>query len=87
MTRHVDFRHHANTTRGGVAHHVAHLFWGVEQPVAGELRQFRVALRGKPPALIVRQMPVQDVELRRRHAIDLAFDVLQRDEMARRIEQ
>ncbi|MNS85168.1 hypothetical protein D3C72_1190250 [compost metagenome] len=61
MARHVNFGNHANTPRGGVTHHVAHLLRCVEQPVAGELGQFRIALRGKPPALIVRQMPVQDV--------------------------
>jgi hypothetical protein len=32
-------------------------------------------------------MPVQHVELRRRHAVDLAFDIRQRDKVARRIEQ
>ena len=44
VARHVDLRHHADTALGGVTHHFAHLFRRVEQPVAGKLRQLRVAL-------------------------------------------
>ena len=32
-------------------------------------------------------MPVQNVQLRRRHAIDLAFDILKRNEVASRVQQ
>ncbi len=87
VARHVDLRHHADTALGGVAHHLTHLFRRVEQPVAGKLRQLRIALRAETPALVVGQVPVQDVELRRGHAVDLTFDIRQRDKVTRRVEQ
>src|SRR5882672_4609943 len=40
----------------------------------------------EPPALVVRQVPVQDVQLGARHAVEEAFDFLGLLKMARRIE-
>lgn len=87
VPRHVDLRHHANAARRGVSHHLPHLLTGVKQAVAGLLLQFGVMLGGKAPALIVGQVPVEYVELGRRHAVELAQNVRQRQEMARRIQQ
>ena len=85
VPRHVDLRHHANAARRGVSHHLPHLLAGVELAVAGLLLQFGVMLGGEAPALIVGQVPVEHVKLGRRHAVELAENVRQRQEMARRI--
>ncbi|SQI30560.1 Uncharacterised protein [Serratia plymuthica] len=87
MARQIDFRHHPDAARCGVSHHLLHLFAGIELAVAGQLLQFGVALRGKAPALVVGQMPMEDIEFGRRHAVELAQDIRQRQEMARRIQQ
>ena len=85
VARHVDFRDHANASVGGVAHDLAHLLRGVKLSVAGKLRELWIALRGKAPALIVSQMPVQHVQFCRRHPVNLPLDVVQRNKVARRI--
>jgi len=87
VPRHVDLRHHANAARRGISHHLPHLLAGVELAVAGLLLQFGIMLGGKAPALIVGQVPVEHVKLGRRHAVELAENVRQRQEMARRIQQ
>ena len=53
VARHVNLRHHADAALGGIANNLAHLLRGIEQPVAGKLRQLRVTLRAEAPALIV----------------------------------
>ena len=87
VARHIDFRHHANTAFGGIAHNVFHLRLGIKQAVAGLLLQLRIAAGGEAPALIVGQMPVQYVKLRRRHTINLPLDRRQRHKVTGGIQQ
>ena len=84
---HIDFRHHANAAVRRVAHHLFHLRLSIKQPVAGLLLQFRIPRGSEAPALIVGQMPVENVQFSRRHAVNLAFNSLQRYEVASGIQQ
>ena len=87
MARQIDFRYYPDTARASVSHYLLHLFACVELAVTGLLLQFRIALGGKAPALIVGQVPVEHVEFGRRHAVELTQNVRQRQEMTCRIQQ
>ncbi|MNE44662.1 hypothetical protein D3C80_1389000 [compost metagenome] len=64
-----------------------HLFASIKLAVTGLLLQLGIMLRSKTPALIVGQVPVKHVELGCRHAVELAQNIRQRQEMTRRIQQ
>ena len=87
MAGHVEFRHHADAAVGRVGHDVADLVLRIEQRIAAELLQPRIDAAFHAEALVVRQMPVEHVELDHRHAIERALDDVHRLEVAGDVEQ
>ena len=70
---HVEFRHDADAARAGVGDHVAHFFLGVELAVRAQFGEFGEALALGAEALIVAEVPVEDVEFDERHAVDVSL--------------
>ena len=70
MSRHVQFRHHADAACGGVADQSVQLFPGV---VGVTVRQFRMGGSREPETLVVAQVQVQDVELVELHHVQSAL--------------
>ncbi len=50
-------------------------------PARADLRQPRVPLDLQPPALVLRQVPVEPVQLVRRHGVEVALDELDIEEV------
>ncbi len=86
MAGHIEFGNHADSTVARVVDHVPDLVLRVVVPVGAELLQFgeSLALDAKP--LIIRKMPVKDIELHCRHRIQIAFDHLDRHPVPRNVE-
>src|SRR5262252_4632395 len=82
MPGHVKLRNHTNAAIARVGDYVADLVLGVVLAIGGELLKLGKPLALHAEAVVVRQMPVQDVELDRFHAIKIAFDDLNRHEVA-----
>ena len=82
---HLDLRNDGDIAFFGVSDEIAHFLLGVIASGAavsiGESRahcgQFRVPLDFQPPALVIRQVQVENVQFVQRHAIDTALDIVQ----------
>ena len=73
---HVELRHHADAARGGVGDDLAELVLRVVLAVRPHLVQPRMALALHAEALVLGEVPVQDVQLHRRHAVEVALQDL-----------
>src|SRR5262249_558068 len=73
VARHVKLRHHADATVARVGDDVPDLLLRVVPPAGRHLLQFGKALAFYAKALIVRKMPVQNVELYGFHGVEIAF--------------
>ena len=87
MPRHIELRDDADAAVARVRHDVAHLRLCVIQPVRAHALQPRVAQALHAEPLVLREMPVQHVELDRRHAVEGALDHLDRLEVPADIHQ
>jgi hypothetical protein len=65
---------------------VPNLILRVVVPVGAELLKFGESLTLYPKPLIIRKMPVKDIELHRRHRIQIAFDHFDRHPVPRNVE-
>ncbi len=86
MPRHLDLRHDGHAARLGVGHQRPRLGLGVEAAISGagpgarrdapgaDLGQLRIFADLQTPGLVVREVPLQDVELVQRHPVDQALD-------------
>ena len=82
---HLDLRNHRDVTFFGVSDELAHFLLGVEATAAavavGKPRahrgQSRVLLDFQPPALVIRQVQVENIQFVQGHAIDSALDISQ----------
>ena len=100
MPRKVNFGHHYNAALMGVGHYFSYLLPGVEAVVAVPARiqygilatvgaqpcQGVVAFYLNPPPLVVREMPMEAVELVDGHDIQVLLDFIHREEMAGHIQ-
>jgi hypothetical protein len=94
---HLDLGHHVDAAGLGVGHDFAHVVRRVEAAVAtasrllvapgAHLRQPRQARHFQAPALVLGQVPVQDVEAVERQPIDDAQHGLHRLEVATAVQQ
>ena len=82
----IELRHHANAARPRIRHHLAHLLLGIELAVRAETGQLRIDLAFRAEALVVAQVPVKDIQLHHRHAVQRALDLLHRLEVAAHID-
>src|SRR5262249_11344234 len=81
VTGNVEFRNDADAAIPGVIHHLPDLRLRVVEAVRSFLMEFRKQLAFDAKALIVRQMPVEDIQLDRRHRVEIAQDDLDRHPM------
>ena len=84
---HVKLGQHPDAARRRVSNDVPHLLLGVIAVGAAHLVQARQHLAFHPEALVVGEVPVQHVQLHRRHAIDVSFDDSHRQEVPRGVHQ
>src|SRR6185312_16618032 len=75
MSRHVELGHHSNATIARVCHDFADLCLRVVETVRAHALQFGITFALDANALIVGQMPVQNVELDGGHAVERALDL------------
>ncbi len=78
MARHVELRHHPDPAVAGVGHDLADLLLGIEEPVGALLLEQRETPALHPEALVLGEVPVEDVELDRGHSVELPLDRLGR---------
>src|SRR5215469_3852600 len=74
VSRHVEFRHYTNATLASVLHDLAHVLLSVVIPVGPHLLQFGKLPAFDAEALVVREMPVKNIELHSGHRIEVALD-------------
>src|ERR1051326_7675185 len=79
---HIELGHDADTAIVRVSDNFASLLLGVEQPVRAELRQFWEGLALDSVTLVFAEMPMEDVELNRCHAVERTFYNLDGHEVA-----
>src|SRR6185312_6355022 len=70
----VELRNNANAAIARIRNHFTDFFLRVIQTVGTQLLQLGEFFAFHAEALIVRQVPVQDVQLNRLHAIEISFD-------------
>ena len=85
--RHVELRHHPDAAVIRIGDDLADLFLGEVESVGAHFMQFRKGFRFDPEALVVHQVPVQHVQLHRRHAVEVAFEHLHWHEVAADVDQ
>ena len=86
MAGHVEFRHHADAACPRIGDHLAQLVLGVELAFGCDAGQPGKLFAFGAKTLIVAEMPVKDIELGGRHAIERAFDRGYRLKVAAHIE-
>ncbi len=74
MARDIEFRHNANTALAGICDDFASLLLRVEEAVGAHSGQLGEDLALDAEALIVGQVPVEDVELYGGHSVERALD-------------
>ena len=88
-------RHHRDESIGRIADNLLYLFLGIKPTVLraltlnslrANLRQLRILLDLDTPTLIVRQMPMQPIDLEQRQHINIFLDILDRHEVATRVQ-
>src|SRR5260370_24021219 len=82
VTRHVEFRHHANATVPGVGNHIADFILRVVQGVGAQFVKLRIFPALDAESLVLREVPVKNVHLHGLHAIEIPADDVERNEMA-----
>jgi len=82
VTRHIEFRHHADAAISGVSNQVANLVLRVVEGVGTQFVELWIfpALHAK--TLILREVPVKNVHLHGFHAVDVPANDIERNEMA-----
>ena len=75
MARHVELGDHADAAIARVRDHLAHLILRVVLAVGAHLLQLRKALALDAEALVIGKVPVEDVQLHGRHAVERALHV------------
>ena len=78
VSRHVELRHHADAPVARKLHDLADLILRIVIPVRPHLVQPRIPFAFDPESLIFRKVPVQHVQLHRRHRFQIALDHLHR---------
>ena len=86
VTRHVEFRHDANSAVPRVGDQIADLILGVVKGVGAQLVKFRKFLALHAEALVLREVPMENVHLHGFHAVDISADDVKREEMAGRVD-
>jgi hypothetical protein len=76
VARDIEFGNHANTSILRIRDHFANLFLRVIKAVGTELLQLGKPLALDAEALVVGEMPMEDVQLYRGHAVEIAQDHL-----------
>src|SRR5579863_8573219 len=74
MARHVEFGNHPNTSVVGIIDDAADFVLRVVEAVGAESLELRKELRFDAEALIVGQVPMEDVEFHGGHAVEVAAD-------------
>ncbi len=87
VPRNVELGHHADAAVGRVGDELFHLRLREEVPVRSLLVQRRIALGFDPEALVLRQVQVQDVELHRRHEIEVPLHDVHRHPVPRDVDE
>ena len=86
MARHIEFRDHADATLARVRNQVADFVLRVEQAVRTHVLQLGKFLALDAEALVFRKMPVKDVQLHCRHAVEVALENVERDKVAAHVD-
>ena len=86
MSRHVELGHDANAALGGIGDYLPCLILGVVVPVRAQFVELGVAFALDAKPLIVGQVPVQHVDLNRRHGVEVPQNHLQRHPVAGDVE-
>ena len=87
VARHVELGHHADPALARVSHHGADFGLRIVMAAGTELLQTRIAFALHAKALVVGEVPVEDVQLHRGHRIQVALHHLDRHPMARNVHQ
>ena len=74
VARHVELGNHANTAVLRVGDHLANLFLRIINAIGTELLKLWKTLALDTETLVVGEMPMEDVQLHRGHAVEIAFD-------------
>ena len=86
VTGHIKFRHDANAAVARIGNQVADFFLGVKLAVGTLFLQLRKFLALHAKAFVVRKVPVKHVQFHGFHAVQIALQHRQRNEMARDID-
>src|SRR5581483_3206479 len=86
VPRNIELRYYPNASLLRVCDHLAHLLLGVVPAIGPPLLQLGKFLALYPESLVVRQVPVKNVQLDCRQAIEIALDHFHRHEMPRHID-
>jgi hypothetical protein len=81
----VEFGNDADAALVCVGNKLANLLLGIELPVGCQLLQPWSAAAFDAESLIVGKVKVQDVQFDRGHAVDIALEDFERDEVARHV--
>src|SRR6266542_2527375 len=82
VARHIELGNHADAAIMGVRNDLANLFLRVVEAIGAHFLQLREPLALNAKSLIVRQVPVEHVQLDRRHRVQIPLDYLDRHEVA-----
>ncbi len=82
VPRHIEFRNDANAALARIRDHAADFILGVVKPIRTHALQLGEFLALNPETLIFREMPVEYVQLHRRHAIQISLQDVERDKVA-----
>src|SRR3954452_3462921 len=86
VSGHIEFRDDTNATIVGIGDEVTNLILRVVKAVGAQLLELGITLTLDAETLVVGQVPVKDVQLHGGHAIEIAVEDLDRQEMAAYIE-
>ena len=78
MSRDIELGHYPDAAVAGVGDDLAHLVLGVVAAIGPQLVKLREDLALDPEALVLGKVPVQDVELDRRHPVQRSLQRRQR---------
>ena len=70
----IELGHHANAAVARVRDHIANLLLRVVKTIGAELLQLRKTLALDAKTLVVGEVPMEDVQLHGRHAVQIALD-------------
>ncbi len=87
VARHIELGNDPYSTHASVLDQVADFRLGIKLSVCGELLKPGKFFALDPEALIVGEMPVQNVELYRLHGVNVALEHVHRNEVPRHVDQ